>query len=338
MLNEKELASNGIFSWELYKDKLNPDLLLGNGFTLQFSKSFAYKSLFKIFLDNCNEDLAKLIPEFETYNFEEIQKYMEYAKIINSSLNIECNQLNESLNVLKFGLIKTINSVHPKANEVDFTQLENIAKQLHNFNNIFTTNYDLFLYHIVMKSVDIKKAKTIKDYISYQDYFFGNYAPVGFKQLMDEQKETYKHIYYLHGALFLFKEDGNDIKLIKNNNEELIDLISFEINSDRFPTFITEGDSKLKLKSIKENFYLSFCLRKLKDANAPILIFGNSLSEFDKHIINALKENHNTLFYALYTKGKNEVELRNEKYNILSKFNGTKVEVTFIDSKTVFKL
>lgn len=338
MPTEKELAENNIINWNLIEHRYsNPDLLLGNGFSLQFSGNFSYTSLFEIFLENCDDVHSKLFRQFETTNFELIQKYLTYALKVNGILGLPTAEIASAIEQLKSGLIQTIEQVHPRNKDINFDQLESIALKMNAFGNIYTTNYDLYLYHIIMKSMDLRL--TQKGYVPYQDYFWGNQAPDGFKQFMTYQNYKYKHIFYLHGSLFIFRDNLMDIKLLRDNEEtELIELISDQIRNNKFPTFISEGSGFDKLNSIKNNNYLTFCLNELNKSNKPIIIFGNSLGEFDNHILKSIKNNPKDIIYCIYCNDRGMNEINAEKFNFLSKFNDYPNEIEFVNSRSLFEL
>jgi hypothetical protein len=338
MVTERELAENSIINWNLIEPRYTkPDLLLGNGFSLQFSTNFSYSSLFDIFLTNCDEIHNRLFSQFGTTNFELIQKYLTYALKVNGILGLSTTEINTAIEQLKNGLIQTIEQVHPRNQDINFDQLERIAGQMGTFGNIFTTNYDLYLYHIIMKSKDLSVSK--KGFVAYQDYFWGNQAPNGFKQFMSYQNYNYKDIYYLHGSLFLFRENLMDIKLLRDSEEtELIDIISEQIRNNKFPTFISEGSGNDKLNSIKNNNYLTFCLNVLSKSKSPIIIFGNSLGDFDNHILRAIKNNPKDIIYCIYCGERTIAEINAEKFDFLSKFNDYPNQVEFVNSISLFEL
>lgn len=338
MVTERELAENNIINWNQIEYRYtNPDLLLGNGFSLQFSGNFSYTSLFEIFLQNCDEVHRHLFREFDTTNFELIQKYLTYALKVNGILGLSTAEITIAIEQLKNGLIKTIEQVHPRNQDINFNQLERIALQMSAFGNIYTTNYDLYLYHIIMKSMDLRL--TQKGYVAYQDYFWGNQAPNGFKQFMSYQNCNYKDIFYLHGSLFIFRENLMDIKLLRDNEEtELIDIISQQIRNNKFPTFISEGSGYNKLNSIKNNNYLTYCLNTLKKSNKPIIIFGNSLGEFDNHILESIKNIPKDIIYCIYCGNRTIAEINAEKSNFLARFNDYPNEIEFVNSISLFEL
>lgn len=341
MVTEAELLLENIKSWNDIKAIYNkPDLLLGNGFSLQFSSNFHYSSLFQIFLSNCDPTHQKLFNQFETTNFELIQKYLNFSKQVNNVLGISISEIDLALENLKEGLIRTIEVVHPRVEDINFEILENIAIQLEEFGDIFTTNYDLYLYHIVMKSNDISNLKKTDknyrpNYRRYQDYHWGNRAPDGFNQFMGYQNKDYKSIYYLHGSLFLF-HDGK----LRKNGDELIDTISKQITYNNIPNFITEGSAKMKLDSIKLNSYLSFCREFLELSKKPILIFGNTLGEFDNHILHSIRIHPKTIIYCIYTGNDRPIiEIKKEQLHFQSLFNEyPKHNIEFVNASTVFNL
>src|SRR5690606_29977787 len=146
---------------------------------------------------------------------------------VNTILELPTELIQHAIEELKNGLIESIKEVHPRVEEIDWDRLNSITNQLESFGDIYSTNYDLYLYHIIMKSIDISRVK--KGYVAYQDYFWGN-AEQGYKQFMPYQTYQYKHIYYLHGALCIFNHDIRDLKIKRDNaSEELIEVISSEI-------------------------------------------------------------------------------------------------------------
>lgn len=342
MITKEELAENNIYSWNDIKDNYkNPDLLLGNGFSIQFSSNFSYNSLFEVFLKNCPSKYQALFKEFGTSNFELILKYLTYAKRVNEILGLETKQIQETIEILRNGLIKTINEVHPRKNSVNFDKITHLAEIFKDFGNIYSTNYDLFLYHIVLATKDLNKID--KNVVVYQDYYWGKKnVPIGFREFMGYQDlNPYKSVYYLHGSLFLFEYGIFYSKLTHNENifSEFLDAISEEIKNDRFPIFISEGNFDEKYKNIQSNQYLTFCLNKLEDSKSDLVIFGNSifsLEDVDRHILNAIKNNKNKIVYCIYCHNKNIHEINKEKNTFSSLLNNTEIEIEYIDSSTIF--
>jgi hypothetical protein len=335
-MTPEELNNIGIRQWELLRPKYKePDLLLGNGFSISLSDKFKYTSLFETFIGKTKDAFKDLFKHFDTTNFELILSYLTNASKVNEILEYPTDLIKQATEDLKNGLIESIKEIHPRVEDINWEKLESITNQLEYFGDIYSTNYDLYLYHIIMKSIDISREK--KGYVAFQDYFWGN-AEDGYKQFMPYQNYRYKHIYYLHGALCIFNHNIRDLKIKRDNAAvELIEIISAEIQKGHFPLFVTEGTAQDKLNSIYRSNYLYFCLQKLKtNKKSPLIVFGNSLSPFDSHIVQALISSQRELIISVYTQGRQEAEIQHDKYSILTQFNNYKPAIEFIDSSTLF--
>jgi len=285
------LQELGVVSWEkIAGDFEGADLLLGNGFSLNFSQLFNYDSLFEEFLRGCNPDDAKMFRRFETPNFEHIQEQLLDAKKVNTIFGLPTRPIDFAIQKLREGLIKSIESNHPRAHEIDDGALLKVSEALDPFEDVFTFSYDLFLYRIIMKSVERAKATGIR---KHSDDFWREQSEE-FLEFMDFDNYKNKHVYYLHGALFLFSgrrlDYHNDLKLRRGDEsfDELIEVISSKIKVGTFPLFVSEGNHEQKLRSIFESPYLRFAYRKLGGSKRPLVVYGWSISDQDKHILNVL--------------------------------------------------
>ncbi len=339
-----ELRKLDIHQWDwIQKDfhkikNAAPDLLIGNGFSLNFSTDFSYTNLFQKFLENVTSEHAEVFREFRTSNFELIMRQLNYTKRVNSILGLDPTGIVASIILeLKEGLIKTINQIHPKSAETDWNKLNQVTKAFRNYGDVYSTNYDIFLYQIVMLSKDDKNNDN--ELIAYQDYFWGKCRwNDNYNEFMGRQDYIYKNVYYLHGALFIFKDGLNTLKL-KKKRKELIESISDEIMKGEIPVFVSEGTTNEKKKTIDENPYLRFCFNKLNHSDTPILIYGHSLSDFDEHIVNTLINSKRKIVFAIYTPNRTEADLQKVKSDIITAFKlprHDKSYLTFVDSESVF--
>lgn len=337
MVSEWELKELGILNWSvLAKDFEEADLLLGNGFSLNITGHFDYDSLFEEFLKRCELSEHRIFRSFGTNNFELIQEILINAKKVNELFKIDTNnQIDNAIEILKNGLIESIQDNHPRSDTIDWEQLKRIASQLSAFNDIFTLNYDLFLYHIILQMKDESDKKNIL--APYSDYFWGENGEQ-FKQFMDYDDYHDKHVYYLHGTLFLFKIPPDTFKLKRGGEpKELVAMIGDVINRGIMPLFVSEGKYKEKLKAIERSEYLSFCYKSLEKSEKKLVIFGSSLSNQDVHITNAInyKRNKRELAIAIHISNKSKNELENEMKRLKVKFRSHKIY--FFDSATIFK-
>lgn len=334
MLSEKELDELGILDWSVLGDQFTgSDLLLGNGFSLSITPRLHYKSLFDVFLTKRTPESRRIFKSFRTTNFEFILEKLSNAKEVNEIFRIGTAEIEDAINCLKDGLIETIEAVHPRWAETDQQQLERIALQLNWFDDVYTLNYDLYLYRIILILNDIHDRG--EDVREYSDYFWEGYDARFLQFSSDKEFPGYRHPYYLHGALFLFRESFYDLKLRKaESSEELIELIGENIREGIMPLFVSEGTHEEKLEAINRSDYLKFALRKLEKSGKSLVIFGTSLSDPDKHIVDAINQSERDLAISIHAGTKSKDQVKSIKHRIRSIFPGQRVE--FFNSDTLF--
>jgi len=263
-----------IVNWEEIQDTEFDNLLLGNGFSMNVSTSFRYESLLDLFDGRpvgrykCTKDI---FDKLETSNFETVLKAIYHALIV--SIDNE-DALNTLYSDVRSALISAVKSIHPQFENV---QVKDIAKELCYYRNVYTTNYDLILYWVILNELSDK----------FIDFFWGCDMP--FKESQTEVFSSKIPIYYLHGALHLKSNiygQSYKSRITLNHPEDFFD----DIGAREFPLFISEGHSDLKRQKIDENNYLRFCFNSLEQSTGSMLVFGHDLHEdFDRHIIEAIK-------------------------------------------------
>ena len=116
----------------------------------------------------------------------------------------------------------------------------------------------------------------------------------------NEQPE--QSIFYLHGALHIYKDDRKVKKLILNKNSHDVDFIN-EINKkyvENSHSCVFQTTSAQKLEKIRKNSYLENCLRKLSKVKDSLFIIGWSCSENDQHIVDTIKKSPSSHLYISY--------------------------------------
>ena len=144
-------------------------------------------------------------------------------------------------------------------------------------------------------------------------------------------------IYYLHGALHLRREPLSG-KTYKSENRDGRSLLEIDDKDDP-PLFITEGSAEDKDRAIRTSNYLTFAYQSFLQHQGPLVIFGHSLNDSDKHLIEAIRrQTPNTI--AISIRGSNSVHSIEEKQARLRKalFEKRKrckgLELLFFDSST----
>jgi hypothetical protein len=177
--------------------------------------------------------------------------------------------------VVRESLIHAVRTIHPEVHfEIPSEQVDRCAAFLGNFETIFTLNYDLLLYWIMLKSH------------SHTDGFGLGKAIDGFRTFNDGANCS---IHYVHGALHLFLEDrGEAKKRILTGKTIIDDIASTIINQKQLPIFVAEGTTVQKIRRINSVSYLKTCYDKLSSLNGALLILGHSASGNDIHIYDAI--------------------------------------------------
>lgn len=348
MISQDQLRELGIYSWaDLENDFKNSNILLGNGFSCSLADTFNYESLFTEFLSKCPSEYANIFERFDTTNFENIMEKLTYAIYVNELFGKQEPRIEEAAKILQDGLITTIGDIHPKAEAIFWDRLETMANKIRFFSDIYTLNYDLFIYHIIMilkdqfeKNQQHLNSPEYKKLWQYSDSFYGDEYEEGrfrrCKYYIDSTR--YRAVYYLHGALFVFGfgEQIDEMKLIRKDREiELIELIGDTIKEGNMPVFVCEGSSDKKLEQIHSSSYLTFAHRDFdRTEKHKFVIFGCSLSQQDTHIIDVLDKSANVLAISLHIGEKTIDKLKTIEQDYENKF--TKAEVRFFDSETLF--
>ncbi|MCL2721682.1 MAG: DUF4917 family protein [Treponema sp.] len=324
-------------------------LLFGNGFSVAYdSKIFSYKSLSN-FIEKTGDPLINnLFEKLNTKNFElimqQLDNFCEIAEIFSDGKTL-IPQIKAASETLKSSLIDAIKELHPehvfKIHEDKSIACMNFLQEyLSNEGLVFSTNYDLLLYWVLMRNKaqnaidgfgrrDLKTELDDEHYTESDD--LKNFE-LRWGRYKDEQT-----IHYLHGALPIFDTGVNIVKVEYDSERNLLQKINERISKKEYPIFVTAGNGKEKLTQIMHNKYLSFCYDQLCDIQGSLITFGFNFGEYDTHIIEAIniaakmgKKIKNKL-WSVYIGVYDNDDLRHIT-NIEKKF---KCKVTLYNARTV---
>lgn len=277
-------------------DNCDKNLLLGNGFSIAYDKTvFDYQNLIND--SKLPLKIKKIFKIFKTNDYELVLNNLKILSEAFHNRNIAVELLN-LMQLIKRDLVRTILSKHPKSQfEIEIKRKENTLLFLLNFDKIFTLNYDLLLYWVIMYHLDIKNAKVCSEYIGADS----NYKPDdGFEKnspydCVWTNNRGKQNIYYIHGTLPFFYDDIKTykIKYDTDNDVSLLKQIKGYIKDNISPLVITEGNSDDKLQWIKQSTYLNDCYQQLGLIKDVLFIHGHSLDKKDKHIFEAINDNKN---------------------------------------------
>ncbi|HEV2571813.1 MAG TPA: DUF4917 family protein [Beijerinckiaceae bacterium] len=266
-------------TWNELKEVCNwPSLLIGNGFSQNIWKSFGYQSLFETASRGDGAQLkqedVELFDCLETRNFEAVLSALSISKAVISTLQQDVQMINQREASIRDALIKAVHTVHIPWREMDEKILNHVSAALSSFASVYCTNYDLVTYWAMMK-----------DPKTFRDYFWSGEFDVSDTEIWQKNATA---VHFVHGGLHLYRRAGGQtVKRKASENQSLLELFATPFD-DAMPLFISEGTAKEKLASIYRSDYLSFVYARLSKDDAPMVIFGSSLSDTDKHIIDAV--------------------------------------------------
>jgi hypothetical protein len=201
-----------------------------------------------------------------------------------------------------------VRDVHVPGALVPLETLLQIRDHLQWYRRVFSTSYDLLLYWAA--------AKGEPPFEGFVDFFWG---PFDESTITLTEADAVTRLHFLHGALHLVLSDGETCKRRANLMANLLDQFDQPYGEDdtAVPLIITEGRASEKARNIADNAYLSFCWRELRGCEAPVVIFGHSLSEQDMHLVSALNE-HPQRPIAIGLRDRGRTENRREQHRICS--------------------
>jgi len=263
-------------------------ILIGNGASRAISATFAYRSLYDM---ACSRSVAHPIvsPEREVFdtldtrNFEQVLAALSNAIMIDGVYNLDSHDISTSYERIRTSLVEAVHAVHIPFAQIPPETLHSIREALLDYTFVYSTNYDLLIYWAIMQ-----------DPTHFKDYFFsGSLFDAGNVEVWDKSTR----FMFLHGALHLYRtRAGGTYKRAAGAFGNLLDDFGTPIPEfdGATPLFITEGDSRDKLRSIYTSDYLAFSYGQFMHNSGPLVIFGQSLEpQFDQHLISAIRGSRN---------------------------------------------
>src|SRR5258705_3362835 len=265
--------SNGILKVTEVRKRIEQKrshLLLGNGFSIGCDSIFSYGSLYDAIADTLPEKVRATFEHLGTNNFERAMRLLEEGAWITDLYNPDlkaADEMRERLDVVKSALIKAVAEKHlARPGDVQEWRLSTCVEFLKPFHNVFSLNYDLLLYWTEMHGLSVLQGRDgFRDSVDDPDAEYCVFS----EHVRDE-----KGIFFIHGALHLYVEDGEVRKHTwTKSGKPLIELIQAGLQLNEYPLFVAEGDSLKKREQILANGYLDYCLGKLGRIKDPLVTF-----------------------------------------------------------------
>lgn len=281
----------------LDKQKNRPKhLLLGNGFSMAYSSEiFSYNALYSFIENLDNEVLSKLFNIVNTKNFElvmqQVDNFIQMAEAFSEDKSF-IQKLKNANQELQESLISAIKKLHPEhVFEVPPEKSESCYKFLSDFldkdGKVFSTNYDLLLYWVLMRNGSKKANDGFGKELENEEELKKG-ADAEFSELIWGPNKSGQSVFYVHGALHLFDTGIDIIKETYTSGEYLLKNVQKRLDSKHYPIFVTAGNGAEKLNHIVHNQYLTDSYNNLSDITGSLVVFGFNFGEYDVHIIDAI--------------------------------------------------
>lgn len=340
-----ETFDNVLKSIEKTRGRRQFHLLLGNGFSMAYDSSiFSYNALHDFITNLDDSNLTTVLGVIETKNFEIIMQQLDnFSALIDafggdSALKAKIDGTSSKL---KNSLLNAVKSLHPehvfKVSEEQSVACSNfLSIFLGTGGHVFSTNYDLLLYWILLRNQIIDHVDGFGRELENPDEVATGKDEQWSELIWGKYKDT-QNVYYVHGALPFFDTGIDIVKEEYNGTNYLLENISERINSGEYPVFVTAGNGEEKLSHIMHNHYLSYCYDKLCNIEGSLVTFGFNFGPYDEHIIEAINraakegKNIHPKLLSIYIGVYSDYD-RNHIEQIKSKF---RCKVRMFDAKTV---
>lgn len=304
----------------LEHEKRPKHLLLGNGFSMAYESSiFSYNALSRFITEQDDSELRELFDLVKTKNFEIIMQQLDFVREIIQKWGHDkalLTKVETAQASLKIKLLEAVKEMHPEhvftiPEDKNSTCAQFLNRYLETGGNIFTTNYDLLLYWVLMRGKLSGRdgfGRDVEDHDGFVDESELEYSELRWGKHKDAQ-----NIHYLHGALPLF-DTGIDVVKEEYDGSYLLERIKQRIEKQEYPIFVTAGTGNEKLNHIKHNPYLAFCYDKLCSTGGSLISFGFQFGDMDAHIIEAIniaaKQEKSKRLWSIYIGVYNDADIR----------------------------
>jgi hypothetical protein len=258
-------------------------LLLGNGFSVACDPIFSYSRLYDAAVAAGLSVRAQAVFErLGTNNFEGVMRLLDDAHWIATTYGLvrsgDSSEMIDDVRIVKTTLVEAVAKNHlPHTGHVSDEKKAAARNFFDPYHSIFTTNYDLLAYWVIMSA---------GERVIFQDGFREDEDAADAPYVIfSERLGNARGLFYLHGALHLYLASGELRKRCWSRSQTpLTDLIKQGLTENEYPLFVAEGAAEQKLSQIQRAGYLWYCLDKLARIKSPLVVFGHSLGESDRHI------------------------------------------------------
>jgi hypothetical protein len=256
---------------------------------------FSYNALHDFISNLDDKDLSTVLGVIETKNFEVIMQQLDNFVALIEALDGDPDlklKIESASEKLKKNLLSAVKALHPAhvfavPEEQSLACSAFLSKFLTTGGSIYSTNYDLLLYWILMRNEIANHTDGFGRDLENSDEFPKPEDQEWSELRWGRNRET-QNVFYLHGALPFFDTGVEIVKEEYDSQHYLLDKISGRMESGEYPVFVTAGDGTQKLSHIRHNQYLSNCFDSFSSINGSLVTFGFNFGQHDEHIIEAI--------------------------------------------------
>lgn len=280
----------------MIKNSTRPfSLLLGNGFSMSYAPDiFSYNALHG-FVDRLDDPfLKKLFAVVDTHDFERVMQQLDTFASLGDVLGIDGalkGRIEAARFSLKKSLIDAVRALHPEhvftipeakcAACVDF-----LRQFLDSNGSLFTTNYDLLVYWVLMRGGLSAIDGFGRDRLNAEESV--PTEELEYSELRWGRNAAGQNVHYIHGALPLF-DTGLEVVKEEYGESYLLEKITQRIEGGDYPVFVTAGSPTQKLTHIRHNPYLQNSFEALASMTGSLVTFGFNFGAQDAHIVSAIQ-------------------------------------------------
>jgi len=288
----------------------NAALLIGNGGSRAIWEDFKYQSLFtkakklktsrrldaadqKVFAElGASEDFELVLSQLATAS--RVCEIFEQSDAV-------IGEIHERYQKIREALLHAISDVHLRWSDDLRARLRAINNCYRSAKAVFTLNYDFLWYWALMED-----SRRLTDFFNGSQKFDRDYG----EQCVLNGRIP---VLYLHGALQLYQDlDGEPRKLKRRDDQDLLTilLLNRAQHKWRVPLFVSEGSAEQKEKAIGRSNYLLFAWEQFRDWDGPVVVFGCSLDDRDKHLRKILQSKQRDIAISIRESDPQEINKR----------------------------
>lgn len=277
-------------------ERATRSLLTGNGFSIAlFPQIFSYDRLYEHARVGMSEELRRLFDALGTRDFERVMHLLGSSEVVIDKFLGDprtAGMVKSERLQLREMLVSAIAESHPESHNAISDEVYEICWTfLSAYANLFTLNYDLLLYWVLMWKLERTKDKK---QFPFKDAFWNREDERLYWARLNGQA-----VFYLHGAVHIIRHGHRLHKLnLTDDRRALMAQVNDAIDSGTYPLFVSEASAAAKIGQIKEDSYLDYGYQRLRDLSGELVIFGSSIGAVDDHIWDAVQTSAITSLYV----------------------------------------